>query len=445
VERELRAAEALRKYEEAQLELKKLSTAVAHTVSCIVITDREGVIEYVNPSFERTTGHTKQEAIGKTPRILKSGAHDRAFYEKLWKRIRSGQVFSAEFVNRRKNGEIFHQEQTITPVTDSGGKVTHFVSTGRDITERKEAEEALMKSEALYHSLVETLPVHIFRKDKQGRFTFGNNLFCRAMGKTPPEILGKTDADFFPTELAEKYRHDDQEVMSSGKVWEDVEQYQTPLGELRYVHVLKAPLRDHHGELIGIQGTFWDITARKRAEQALRQSEELFSKAFRAHSVGISISRLADGRFLEVNDAFLTMFGYSREEVLGRTSKELELWTDPQRREEVLARLQAENSLKNLEGRLRKKSGETGDLLYSLELVELDGEKCLLALFNDITERKQAEEQIRQQASFVGPGPGRDHCPRPGRSNPILEQGCRAFVGLDCRRSHRTQGNRSGL
>src|SRR5207247_9603276 len=101
------------------------------------------------------------------------------------------------------------------------GRVTPIVSTMRHVTERKEAEEALKKSEALYHSLVETLPVHIFRKDTKGRFTFGNNLFCRAMGKTLPEILGKTDADFFPSELAEKYRRDDQVVMSSGTVWRE--------------------------------------------------------------------------------------------------------------------------------------------------------------------------------------------------------------------------------
>ncbi len=401
VERQLRVAEALRKQKQAEIELKKLSTAVAHTVSCIAITDLDGVVEYVNPAFERTTGFTKQEAIGKTLRILKSGAHDRAFYERLWKKIRSGEVFRAEFINRRKNGEIYHQEQTITPVADGAGKITHFVATGRDVTERKQAEEALKESEALYHSLVETLPVHIFRKDRQGRFTFGNNLFCLSMGKPLLQILGKTDADFFPPELAEKYRRDDQRVMSTGKVWEDIEQHQTSQGERKHVHVLKVPLRDYRGELIGIQGVSWDITARKRAEEALQQSEELFSKAFRAHAVGISISRLSDGRFLEVNDAFLKMLGYERAEVVGRTSAEMELWPSPKRREEVLARLLSEKSLKNLEGRLRKKSGETGDLLYSMELVELNGEKCLLTFFNDITELKQAEERSRQQASLL--------------------------------------------
>ena len=259
----------------------------------------------------------------------------------------------------------------------------------------------LRNSESLYQSLVETLPVHVFCKDKEGRFIFGNNLFCRAMGKTLPDILGKTDADYFPPDLAGKYRRNDQEVMSSGKVWEDVEQYQTPEGERRHVHVLKVPLRDHAGELIGIQGLSWDVTAHKRAEEAVRQSEELFSKVFRALSVGVSVARLSDGQFFEVNDAFLQLFGFRREEVVGHTALELGLWTDSQERKEAIARLQAEGSLKNVEGKTRKKSGEFGDVLISMELVEMGGEKCILALFTDITERKRAEERIRQQASLL--------------------------------------------
>lgn len=129
-----------RKMEE---ELKKLSNAVEQTADHVFITDKEGIIEYVNPSFERNTGYTKEEAIGKTPRILKSGKHPPEFYEKLWETILKGQVFRAVFVNRRKDGSLYYEEKTITPLRDRQGRITHFVSTGRDITPQVRQQEAL--------------------------------------------------------------------------------------------------------------------------------------------------------------------------------------------------------------------------------------------------------------------------------------------------------------
>ncbi|MBI3851826.1 MAG: PAS domain S-box protein [Verrucomicrobia bacterium] len=135
-------------------------------------------------------------------------------------------------------------------------------------------------------------------------------------------------------------------------------------------------------------------TERQRAEEALRQSEERFAKAFRALSVGLSLARLSDGCFLEVNDAFLRLFGFQREEVLGHTALELGLWPNSHRRQELTARLQAEGSLKNVEAKARKKSGKLGDMLMSMELVEMAGDQCILALFEDITERKRAEEAL---------------------------------------------------
>jgi PAS domain S-box-containing protein len=138
--------------------------------------------------------------------------------------------------------------------------------------ERKRAEEALQKSEAFYHSLVESLPQNILRKDLDGRFTFGNTRFCNEMGKTLDEIVGKTDFDFFPAELAEKYRADDRRVIETGKSFEVVEKHVTPGGETLYVQVIKSPVYDASGRVIGAQGIFWDVTARYRAEEELRRA-----------------------------------------------------------------------------------------------------------------------------------------------------------------------------
>jgi PAS domain S-box-containing protein len=138
--------------------------------------------------------------------------------------------------------------------------------------ERKRAEEALQKSEAFYHSLVETLPQNIYRKDLGGRFTFGNARFCKEMGKALNEIVGRTDFEFFPPELAEKYRADDRRVAESGKPFDVVERHVTPGGETLYVQVIKSPVYDSAGNVIGTQGIFWDVTEKYRAEEELRRA-----------------------------------------------------------------------------------------------------------------------------------------------------------------------------
>jgi PAS domain S-box-containing protein len=111
-----------------------------------MIANREGIVEYVNPAFERLTGYTAAEAVGQTSRILKSGMHDAEFYRELWRTIVAGDVYRAVFVNRKKDGQLYYEEKTITPLRNERGEITHFVSAGRDITENKLAEEQLRTS-----------------------------------------------------------------------------------------------------------------------------------------------------------------------------------------------------------------------------------------------------------------------------------------------------------
>jgi len=138
--------------------------------------------------------------------------------------------------------------------------------------QRKQAEEALRASEALYHSLVETIPMNVWRKDAAGRFTFGNEGFCATTKRSLAELIGKTDFDIFPAELAAMYRRDDDWVMTTGKPLQATEKHQTAKGETLHVQVFKLPVHDGQGRIVGTQGIFWDASDRKRLEEALAKT-----------------------------------------------------------------------------------------------------------------------------------------------------------------------------
>src|SRR5262249_26072709 len=147
-ELELHVHERTAALSKANNALHRLSRAIEQTADSRFVTDRNGVNEYVNPSFEQMTGYTSSEAIGNTPRLFSSGHHDRKYYANMWDTILAGKVFRAVVTNRRKDGALFNEDQTITPIRNADGAVTHFVSTGRDITERRRTEAALRRLNA---------------------------------------------------------------------------------------------------------------------------------------------------------------------------------------------------------------------------------------------------------------------------------------------------------
>jgi len=172
----------------------------------------------------------------------------------------------------RKDGTVIWISENCRAVRDAQGKLLYYEGTVADITEHQQTEMSLRNSESLYHSLVETMPQNVFRKDLQGRFTFANQQYCKHYHCRLEDILGKTDFDFFPRELAEKYRRDDQRVIETGQTYEIIEEHQ-PLGQERtIVQVVKTPLYGADGSIIGLQGIFWDITAQQRAEEQIRRA-----------------------------------------------------------------------------------------------------------------------------------------------------------------------------
>jgi two-component system sensor histidine kinase/response regulator len=188
----------------------------------------------------------------------------------------------------------------------------------RETAARLRSERAVQDAEALYTSLIESLPVHVLRKDRAGCFTYVSRSFCELVGKPLDQILGHTDFDLYPEMLAHKYRQDDQRVMETGHVLETVEENRVD-GGTRYVEVMKAPIRTARGEIVGVQVIFWDVTERAQAERALEQERYLLHSLM-DHLPHHIYFKDREGRFIRINRALSRSFGLpDSADALGKT------------------------------------------------------------------------------------------------------------------------------
>ena len=261
----------------AEMEMRKLSTAVETAADMIVITDNRGIIEYVNPAFEAVTGYKRVEAQGKTPRILKSGVHGKEFYAELWDTILSGRIYRSIFVNRKKSGELYYDECTITPMRDQQNVITNFIATAKDITGRIQAENALRESEERMRTITHMAANAIVMVDSVGAISYWNPAAEKLFGYSANEAMGM---DLHKTVVPRRY-YDDFLKGFLGFV----ETGQGPvLGKTLEMTALRKDGSEFPVEIsvsgIKIKGQWHavgiirDITERKQAEHKLREYAE---------------------------------------------------------------------------------------------------------------------------------------------------------------------------
>jgi PAS domain S-box-containing protein len=287
-------------------------------------------------------------------------------------------------------------EATKHPVKDENGKVTGILSVIRDVTEQKRIEETLMFSDAALKSIQEC----VYAMDNDFNVTYWNATCEEIFGIEASKALGRYIGDLITMQEDYPGQNDERVRLLVEKGNNREEQvYITPNGAI-WVDVLAQTI-DRNGKRHGWITLANDITERKKVEEELRISEERTSRAFRSVPDGITITRLSDGRFIEVNDSFLNLTGYTREEVLGHTTRELNMWVDDHDRETLMSLFKKDGKVTNFEHRFRKKSGETGIGVINAEPITMTGMACAISVVTDITEKKKAEEQLRYQASLV--------------------------------------------
>jgi PAS domain S-box-containing protein len=270
-----------------------------------------------------------------------------------------------------------------------------------DVTERKMAEDALRKSESKYRTLLENIPQKIFFKDKNLVYVSCNENYARDLEIKSNEIAGKTDYDFYPKELAEKYRADDQRIMKSGKT-ADIEDEYVQDGQKAFVHTVKTPVKDENDNVVGIIGIFWDVTGQKKAKEALRESEGRLKQLIECAPDAIYVNDLK-GNFIDGNKQAEDLTGYSREELIGKNMLKVGL----------LPRKYAPTAIKSLMKsvlgqktgpdafELVRKDGRRVNVEISTFPVKRGGKVEVVGIARDITVRKEMEEKLRQYSEHL--------------------------------------------
>jgi PAS domain S-box-containing protein len=334
-----------------------------------------------------------QDLIGKSHYEVFPNLPDR--WKEVHKRILAGAVERCEedpYVT--SDGSTGWLQWESLPWRKGNDEIGGLILFTQVITERKRAEEALRASEERFAKIFNFTPFRMgILRIRDGVVLEVNDSWTKETGFSRNEIINQpifTLSSSMDDGFAEKIR----EVLTAGEPVTNMEmRFKTKDGRAMIANT-SAVIIDLDGEPCYLWAAN-DITERKHAEEALKASESRFSIAFNSNPMLASISELEGGVFLAVNDSFVALTGYSREEAVGHTALELNLWPNPEDRRRVMEKLKKERRVRDFEASIRLKNGEKRILLLSIEKIELDGQVCLLHVADDITLRKRAEQALR--------------------------------------------------
>jgi PAS domain S-box-containing protein len=248
--------------------LKEFVTIINESPISIIITDREGIIEYVNPKFTSITKYTLEDVSGKTPRILKSDRKNPEEYKELWETIKTGETWKGEFLNKDKNGNEYWESATIFPVKSHKNEIIKFVAMKEDVTEFKRMEEELKSNEEKFRAYTENAPIAVFVSDEKGKYVDVNFFACKLTGYSKEEILNRDISDFLAPEELEKGLNNFQRLQKNA-FSEDELQAKRKDGSVFWMHLVASKVSENR-----YIAFCEDITIKKKAEQNLLEAKK---------------------------------------------------------------------------------------------------------------------------------------------------------------------------
>jgi two-component system sensor histidine kinase/response regulator len=382
-------------------ELLELLLASVNDLVWCKSADRDELL-FLSVSAERIYGRSLEQL--RSDRDVWSDAihpDDKSAIQSGLPRLLKNEPIEREYRIVRPDGQTRWLKDRISFICDQSGAPQYVIGTATDVSEERLAEQSHVESQATFRSLVESLPLNVLRKDLAGRIVFGNQRYCRTMNQPLEALLGKTDFDLFPKELATKYRQDDLQVLESGEDCRDIEEHRTPEGEKIYVEVLKGPVFDAAGEIAGIQCIFWNVSDRVRAEQAVEHERRLLN-ALMDNLPDSIYFKDQESRFIRVSSSQARKYGLRHPaDAIGKS--DADIFTEEHARHARDDELAIMRDGKTIEGKVEHLTWpDRPDRWSSTTKLPLrDQNGRIIGTFGvsrDITELKLTEAQLERQA-----------------------------------------------